>query len=66
MESLERQAQHHRRVLAGGVEHHRLLELGCHLEVNVDALGFELQEVIQTIGLHSDHSTWSKRKLSIR
>ncbi len=46
-EGLARQVQHHRRILADGVKHHRVLELGHHFPQDVDALGLELFQVGQ-------------------
>ncbi len=39
--------QHHRAVLADGIEHHRLLALGDDLAHDVDALGFKPLKVGQ-------------------
>ncbi len=41
VEGLLRQAHHHRRVLADGIEHHRPLEFGGHFTDDVNALGFQ-------------------------
>jgi hypothetical protein len=41
VKGLLRQPQHHRRVLADGIEHHRPLALGDNLAEDLDALGFE-------------------------
>ena len=40
-ESLQRQVQHHDRVLAAGEQQHRTLELGGHLADDVDRLGLQ-------------------------
>ena len=45
LEGLMRQVQHHGRILADGVQHHRVFELGRDLSNDVDALGFQLLEV---------------------
>ncbi len=45
IERLDREVQHHRAVLADGVEHHRLLALRHHLAHDVDALGLEPLQV---------------------
>ena len=42
---LQRQMQHHRRVLADGIEHDRALELGGDFAHDVDAFRFQLLEV---------------------
>ena len=47
IEGLLRQAQHHGRVFADGVEHHRPLELGGDFAQNVDALGFKQAQMAQ-------------------
>ena len=41
IEGLAREVQHHRAVLAHGIEHHRALGLRHHLAHDVDALGLE-------------------------
>ena len=46
---LLRQANHHRRVLADRVEHHRVLTLGDDLAHDVNALGLELLQVAQIV-----------------
>ena len=48
VESLHRQMQQYRRVLAYGIHHHRVLELGNHFAHDKDALGFELFKLSQT------------------
>ena len=45
IERLHRQMQHHRRILADGIEHHRVGELGRHLAHDVDALGFQAPQM---------------------
>ena len=45
IEGLLRQAQHDGGILADGVEHHRVLELGRDLADDVDALGLEQLEM---------------------
>ena len=52
IESLLRQAQQHRRVLADRVEHHRPLEFGDHFAQDVDALGFERAQVVEARRRH--------------
>ena len=47
IEGLLRQAQHHRGVLADGVEHHRVPELGRDFAQDVDALGLEQLQVAE-------------------
>jgi len=47
VEGLYRQPQHHRRILADGIEHHRAFALGGDLPQDVDALGFQPLEVRQ-------------------
>ncbi len=42
-----RQVQHHRAVLADGIQHHRLFALGHHLAHDVDGLGLEPLQVGQ-------------------
>ena len=41
IEGLLRQAQHHGRIFADGVQHHRLFELSRHLAKDVNALRLE-------------------------
>ena len=48
-EGLPRQVQHHRRILADRIEHHRPLGLGDRLAQDVDALGLEPVEVGQIV-----------------
>ncbi len=50
IERLHRQMQHHRRILADGIEHHRIGELGRHLAHDVDALRLEALEVGEAVG----------------
>ena len=45
IKSLLRQVQHHRRIFAHRIEHHRVFGLGHHLTHDVNALGFEAVEV---------------------
>jgi len=40
-EGLDRQMQHHDRVLAAGEQQDRTLELGCHLTNDVHGLGLQ-------------------------
>ena len=47
MEGLARQMQHHRRILADRVQHHRLFGLGDHFPEDVDALGFKALQMRQ-------------------
>jgi hypothetical protein len=47
-ERLDRQVQHHRAVLADGIEHDGPLALGHHLAHDVDALGLETLEMRQS------------------
>src|SRR5438270_10324762 len=47
MEGLHREMQHHRAVLAGGIEHHRPLALRDYLAQDVDALGLEPLEMAE-------------------
>ena len=47
-ERLLRQVQHHRRILADRIEHHRLVGLGDRLAQDVDALGLEPVEMGQS------------------
>ena len=49
IERLLREPQHHRGVLADGVEHHRPLEFGDHLAQDVDALGLERAQMIEPV-----------------
>ena len=49
MEGLEQQVQQHRTVLADRIQQHRVAELGRHLAHDVDAFGFELVEVGQSV-----------------
>ncbi|MNR20097.1 hypothetical protein D3C85_1369230 [compost metagenome] len=43
------QMQHHRRILADGVQHHRVVKLGGDFTDDVDGLGFKLLEVSQPL-----------------
>ena len=53
IESLLRQPHHHRRVLADGIQHHRLLKLRRHLANDVNALGFERPQMSKKqVGAH--------------
>ena len=57
IERLLRKSQHHAAVLADRVEHHRVLELGCDLSNDLDALVLELLEMCQLIaGCHDAFS----------
>ena len=47
IKGLLRQPQHHRRVLADGVKHHRPLELAGHLAQDVDALRLQQAQMAQ-------------------
>ena len=49
MERLQQQVQQHRTVLADGIQHHRVAELGRDLAQDVDAFGFEPIEVGQSV-----------------
>ena len=60
-ESLLREVEHHRRILADRIEHHRLVRLGDRLAQDMDALGLEPVEMGQL--LHVKASTMrTKRK----
>ena len=50
---LQREVEHHRRVLANGVQHHGVVELGGDLTDDVDALGFEGLQVSERVGVHA-------------
>ena len=50
IERLLRQPQHHGRVFADGIQHHRLRELGSHFADDVDAFRFEGAQVSQGAG----------------
>jgi len=50
VEGLQREVEHHRAVLADGIEHHWVLGLGDHLAHDVDGLRLELFEVGQGLG----------------
>ena len=52
MKGLARQMQHHRRVLADGIEHHRLGAFGRDLADDVDRFGLELVEMGEIGGWH--------------
>ena len=52
IEGLAGQVQHDGGVLADGVHHHRVLELGGHLADDVDALGFQLLQVGKSFTVH--------------
>src|SRR6185437_11636447 len=45
IEGLHRQMQHHAGILADGIEHHRIGELGRHLAHDVNALGLQAPEM---------------------
>jgi len=62
-ECLFRQVQHHRRILADGIEHHRLFGLGHHLAHDVDGFGFETVEMGQAGFV--DHLGHGTRRLVI-
>ena len=47
MEGLQGQMQQDRRILADGIEHHRVVAFGDHFAHDVDALGFELLQMSQ-------------------
>ncbi len=47
IKGLLRQPQHHRRILADGVEHHRPLELRRHLAQNMNALRLKQAQMVQ-------------------
>ena len=47
VKGLAGQVQHDRRILADGVEHHRVVEFGHHFADDVDAFGFQLLQVGQ-------------------
>ena len=49
---LDQQVQQHRAVLADGVQHHRVAELGRDLAQDVDALGLKAVEMAQIRGRH--------------
>ena len=61
VKSLLGKANHHGRILADRVEHHRVFKLGGHLTDDVDALGFELTKMGEIVGGHA----WPNGKLSI-
>ena len=48
-ERLDRQVQHHDRVLAAGEQQHRLLELGGDLADDVDRLGLQRAQLAQLV-----------------
>jgi hypothetical protein len=52
MKGLARQMQHHRRVLADGIEHDRLGAFGRDLADDVDRFGLELVEMGEGGGWH--------------
>src|SRR5262249_4188205 len=52
IEGLEREMQHHGRVFADRIEHHRIAELGRDLAHDVNALGLELAEIAREALLH--------------
>src|SRR5205823_2344769 len=47
IKGLHREMQHHRAVLAGGIEHHRPLTLRDYLAQDMDALGLEPLEMAE-------------------
>ncbi len=49
VERLQRQLDHHGRVLADRVQHDRILELRGHLADDVNALGLQLLQMRQTV-----------------
>jgi hypothetical protein len=49
-EGLGSEVQHHRRILADGIEHHRPFALGDDLAQDVDALGLEALQVGEHLG----------------
>ncbi|EUA50126.1 hypothetical protein I552_1062 [Mycobacterium xenopi 3993] len=49
MKGLERQVQHHDRVLAAGKQQHRPLELRGHLADDVDRFGFQRAQMAQLV-----------------
>ena len=49
VERLARQMQHHGRILADGVQHHRVVELGGHLTDDVDAFRLQLFQMRQFV-----------------
>ena len=49
---LLRQAQHHGRILADGIQHHRPGKLGHHLAKNMDALRLQRPQMWDTPGPH--------------
>ena len=53
IERLHRQVQHHGRVFADRVQHHRVFELGGHLADDVNALRFELLEMREIVTRHN-------------
>src|SRR5438105_5259562 len=63
VERFLREAQHARRVLADGIEHHRALELGHDLAEDLDAFGLEGAQMIQARGRGGDvhvHVQWQR------
>ncbi|MNW05298.1 hypothetical protein D3C71_2015310 [compost metagenome] len=48
-EGFARQMQHHGRILADRVQHHRVIELGGHLTNDVDALRLQLFQMRQFV-----------------
>ncbi len=55
VEGLLRQAQHHGRILADRIQHHRAFALGHHLAQDVDAFGFQALQVGQVDGMRWGH-----------
>jgi len=59
-EGLARQVQHHGRILANGIEHHRVAELGCNLTDDMDAFRLQLFQMRQFVDHgYSRFSRWT-------
>ena len=52
VKGLAGQVQHDRRILADGIEHHRVAEFGHHFAHDMDAFGFKLLQVGQIARYH--------------
>ncbi len=52
IESFQCQMQHHGRVFANGIEHHRLVKFSSHFPDYMNTLSFQLLEMCQTMFSH--------------
>ena len=58
VEGFQGKMQHHGRILADGVKHDRVVELGGHFPNDVDAFGFQLFEMGEVICGHVHPLPW--------